>query len=58
MDKYGYTGSACIPMAFDDAVQKGKVKKGDVLFMSHLPFKFYKLVIKLHIEFLKPSFEK
>ena len=31
MDKYGYTGSACIPMAFDDAVQKGKVKKGDVL---------------------------
>ncbi|MDP3683417.1 MAG: 3-oxoacyl-[acyl-carrier-protein] synthase III C-terminal domain-containing protein, partial [Ignavibacteria bacterium] len=31
MDKYGYTGSACIPMAFDDAVKKGKVKKGDVL---------------------------
>lgn len=31
MDKYGYTGSACIPMAFDDAVQKGKVKRGDVL---------------------------
>jgi len=31
MDKYGYTGSACIPMAFDDAVKKGKVRKGDVL---------------------------
>jgi len=31
MDKYGYTGSACIPMAFDDAVKKGKVKKGDLL---------------------------
>ncbi|MFA4924166.1 MAG: ketoacyl-ACP synthase III [Ignavibacteriaceae bacterium] len=31
MDKYGYTGSACIPMAFDDAVKKGKVHKGDLL---------------------------
>jgi len=31
MHKYGYTGSACIPMAFDDAVKEGKVKKGDLL---------------------------
>jgi len=31
MDKYGYTGSACIPMAFDDAAQKGKLRKGDIL---------------------------
>lgn len=30
MDRFGYTGSACIPMAFDDAVQKGKVNKGDL----------------------------
>ncbi len=35
MDKWGYTGSACIPMCFDDAVQAGKVKKGDlVLFVG------------------------
>jgi len=27
----GYTGSACIPMAFDDAVQKGKVKSGQLV---------------------------
>ncbi len=31
MDKWGYTGSACIPMALDDAVEKGKVKSGDVV---------------------------
>jgi len=28
MEKWGYTGSACIPMALDDAVQKGKIGKG------------------------------
>ena len=32
MHYYGYTGSACIPMAFDDAVKKGLVKRGDLLF--------------------------
>ncbi len=31
MQKYGYTGSACIPMAFADAKEKGKVKEGDVV---------------------------
>jgi 3-oxoacyl-[acyl-carrier-protein] synthase-3 len=29
MHDFGYTGSACIPMAFDQWVQAGKVKKGD-----------------------------
>ncbi|MGE5384848.1 MAG: 3-oxoacyl-ACP synthase III family protein, partial [Betaproteobacteria bacterium] len=33
MDKYGYTGSACIAMALDDAVQLGKVKHGDLVVM-------------------------
>lgn len=31
MHYYGYTGSACIPMAFNDAWEKGKVKEGDPL---------------------------
>ncbi len=31
MDKYGYTGSACLPMAFDDARKLGKVKSGDLV---------------------------
>ncbi len=30
MDRYAYTGSACIPMAFADASGKGRIKKGDL----------------------------
>lgn len=29
MHEYGYTGSACIPMAFDEWMRAGKVKSGD-----------------------------
>lgn len=32
MHHYGYTGSACIPMAFNEAWEKGKVNPGDLLF--------------------------
>ena len=31
MHKWGYTGSACIPMAFHDAVESGKLKRGDTV---------------------------
>ncbi len=31
MDKWGYTGSACIPMALDDAVAAGRVRPGQLL---------------------------
>ncbi len=33
MNKFGYTGSACIPMAIGDAVENHKLKKGDLVFM-------------------------
>lgn len=33
MQKWGYTGSACIPMAMDDALREGKIKSGDVIVM-------------------------
>jgi 3-oxoacyl-[acyl-carrier-protein] synthase-3 len=33
MDKWGYTGSACIPMALDDAIERGKIKGGDLVVM-------------------------
>ena len=33
MQKWGYTGSACIPMVLDDAVREGKVRAGDNLVM-------------------------
>jgi len=31
MGEYGYTGSACIPMALDTALKEGKIKEGDNL---------------------------
>jgi 3-oxoacyl-[acyl-carrier-protein] synthase-3 len=33
MDKWGYTGSACIPMVLDDAIRAGKLKRGDIFIM-------------------------
>ncbi len=29
MDRYGYTGSGCVPMAFHHAVKEKKIKRGD-----------------------------
>jgi 3-oxoacyl-[acyl-carrier-protein] synthase-3 len=31
MDKWGYTGSACIPMTLDDAVEQGRLLRGDLV---------------------------
>ena len=31
MDRYGYTGSGCIPMAFHHALMAGKIKRGDTV---------------------------
>lgn len=33
MGKWGYTGSACIPMVLDDAVREGKLARGQVVVM-------------------------
>lgn len=33
METVGYTGSACIPMALDDAMQQRKIKPGDLVVM-------------------------
>lgn len=33
MQRYGYTGSACIPMALHDAVEKSLIQRGDLLFL-------------------------
>lgn len=32
MHEYGYTGSACIPMALDEAIELGKINEGDLLY--------------------------
>jgi 3-oxoacyl-[acyl-carrier-protein] synthase-3 len=31
MEQWGYTGSACIPMALDDAFAQGKIRPGDLV---------------------------
>jgi 3-oxoacyl-[acyl-carrier-protein] synthase-3 len=31
MEEWGYMGSACIPMCLDDAIEKDKVKSGDLI---------------------------
>ncbi len=31
MDRYGYTGSACVPMAMYHAVQDGRIRRGDLV---------------------------
>jgi 3-oxoacyl-[acyl-carrier-protein] synthase-3 len=31
MEKWGYTGSACVPMALHDALEQGKVSAGDLI---------------------------
>lgn len=33
MQKWGYTGSACIPMVFHDALEAGNIKRGDRIVM-------------------------
>jgi len=33
MDRYGYTGSGCIPMAFHHAVKEGRIYRGDEVMM-------------------------
>jgi 3-oxoacyl-[acyl-carrier-protein] synthase-3 len=34
MNRVGYTGSACIPMALDDAVRSNRLKDGDLVVMT------------------------
>ena len=34
MGKWGYTGSACLPMALDDAVRAGKIHDGELLLFT------------------------
>ncbi len=34
MGKWGYTGSACLPMALDDAAHEGRLHDGDLILMT------------------------
>jgi 3-oxoacyl-[acyl-carrier-protein] synthase-3 len=34
MHKWGYTGSACLPMALDDAARAGRLGDGDLVLLT------------------------
>ena len=34
MEKWGYTGAACLPMALDDAVRAGRLHEGDLVLLT------------------------
>jgi 3-oxoacyl-[acyl-carrier-protein] synthase III len=34
MHKWGYTGSACLPMALHDAIEHGRIRAGDLLMLT------------------------
>jgi 3-oxoacyl-[acyl-carrier-protein] synthase-3 len=34
MEKWGYTGAACLPMALDDAVRAGRLHEGDLVMLT------------------------
>lgn len=34
MDRFGYTGSACVPMAFEVAIQSGRIQRGDTVLFA------------------------
>jgi 3-oxoacyl-[acyl-carrier-protein] synthase-3 len=34
MEKWGYTGSACLPMAMDDAAKSGRLNPGDLVLLT------------------------
>ena len=34
MDKWGYTGAACLPMALDDAVRAGRLREGALVMLT------------------------
>jgi 3-oxoacyl-[acyl-carrier-protein] synthase III len=51
MEKYGYTGSACIPMALDDAIQLGKIKRGDLVVMISSGLGWHQAAVAVRMTF-------
>ena len=49
MEKFGYTGSACIPMALDDAIELGKIKRGDLVVMIASGFGYSHAAVALRM---------
>jgi 3-oxoacyl-[acyl-carrier-protein] synthase-3 len=51
MEKYGYTGAACIPMALDDAIELEKIKRGDLIVMIAAGFGYNHTAVAIRMTF-------
>jgi 3-oxoacyl-[acyl-carrier-protein] synthase III len=51
MEKYGYTGSACIPMALDDAIELGKITRGDLVVMMSSGLGWHQTAVAIRMTF-------
>lgn len=60
MDRFGYTGSACIPMALDDAIEAGRVGPGSLVVMigSGVGFHQASTALRLTDDLFTPSARK
>jgi 3-oxoacyl-[acyl-carrier-protein] synthase-3 len=55
MEKWGYTGSACIPMAFADAVAQGVVRPGQVVVFVGSGVGYNQAAVAFRLEELWPA---
>jgi 3-oxoacyl-[acyl-carrier-protein] synthase III len=51
MEKYGYTGFACIPMALVDAIELGKIKQGDLVVMISSGLGWHQAAVAVRMTF-------
>ena len=51
MEKYGYTGFACIPMALVDAIELGKIKRGDLVVMISSGLGWHQAAVAVRMTF-------
>ncbi len=58
MEKWGYTGSACIPMCFDDAIKQGKINSGDLVLFVGSGVGYNQATTAMRINRQLPHFQK
>jgi 3-oxoacyl-[acyl-carrier-protein] synthase III len=49
MEKWGYTGSACIPMALHDAIEQGRARAGDRIVLVGSGVGYNQAAVALHL---------
>lgn len=57
MDRYGYTGSACVPIALDDALERGMAGPGDLITLvgSGVGYNMAGVAVRLDERLVRPG---